>query len=235
MTLRNAADAWLYVDGYDLTGYAISLSDPHEGMFEESHTFGDQYVEQSFVGLQKFALDYAGFYDDAAGAANEAMVTLAGASRVISWGTEGGTVGASCGGAQGSIEGKYTRSVERGKLHKANCSFAGSGQIDELKVLRKGAFNTSAGDGTALDNSASSANGGVGIQQVLATNGSFVGKIKHSVDNSTYADLIVFTTVTSGNIAAQRSTVAGTVNRYLRSNWAGPTATTAMQSFKRNA
>jgi hypothetical protein len=63
---------------------------------------------------------------------------------------------------------------------------------------------------------ASSVNGGAGYQQVSAFSGftGFVGKIRHSADDTTYADLVTFTNVTSAP-NAQRVTCAGTVNRYL--------------------
>ncbi len=64
---------------------------------------------------------------------------------------------------------------------------------------------------------ASTVNGAVGYQAVSAY-ASFtgvIGKIRHSADDSTYIDLIVFTNVTAAP-AAERLTAAGTVNRYLK-------------------
>lgn len=63
---------------------------------------------------------------------------------------------------------------------------------------------------------ASTVNGGVGYQAVSAFSGftGVVGKIRHSADDITYADLITFTNVTTAP-TAERLTVAGTVNRYL--------------------
>ena len=64
---------------------------------------------------------------------------------------------------------------------------------------------------------ASTVNGAAGIQAVSAYSGftGVVGKIQHSADNSTWADLITFTNVTSAP-TAERVTAAGTVNRYTR-------------------
>ena len=61
-----------------------------------------------------------------------------------------------------------------------------------------------------------SSNGGVGYLEVSAAAGftNFVGKIRDSADDSTYADLITF----ADNVVApfaERATVAGTVDRYL--------------------
>lgn len=61
----------------------------------------------------------------------------------------------------------------------------------------------------------STVNGGVGYQAISAYSGftGVVGKIRHSADDTTYADLITFTNVTTGPIA-ERLTVSGTVNRF---------------------
>lgn len=74
---------------------------------------------------------------------------------------------------------------------------------------------TVAGTGGSFVRSSSN-NGGAGYQGVSALAGitGFIGKIRHSADDTTYADLIVFTNVTSAP-AAERLTAAGTVNRYL--------------------
>lgn len=73
-------------------------------------------------------------------------------------------------------------------------------------------------DGTAVDNSASSVGGGVGHLHVTAYSGftNAVIKVQHSTDNfgASIVDLVTFTTVTG--LTSQRSSVTGTVNRYLR-------------------
>jgi hypothetical protein len=63
---------------------------------------------------------------------------------------------------------------------------------------------------------ANSLNGGAGYQQVTDFSGltGFVGKVKHSSDDSVYADLVSFSNVTAAP-AAERKTVSGTVHRYL--------------------
>lgn len=63
---------------------------------------------------------------------------------------------------------------------------------------------------------ASTVNGAVGYQMVSAMSGftGFVGKIRHSADDTTYVDLITFSNVTAAP-AAERVTTTGTINRYL--------------------
>lgn len=81
------------------------------------------------------------------------------------------------------------------------------------------AVDTSASTGAGTGGSfvrANSPNGAVGYLQVSAFSGftGFVGKLRDSADDSTYADLITFTNVTSGP-TAQRVSVTGTVDRYV--------------------
>lgn len=78
--------------------------------------------------------------------------------------------------------------------------------------------------------------GGTGYDQVTAFSGfaNVVLRIRHSPDDSTYADLITFPTIT-GRTAA-RQTVAGTVDRYLCSTGtvSGSGSITAFSGFCRN-
>jgi hypothetical protein len=101
--------------------------------------------------------------------------------------------------------------------------------------------NTTGCTGTGAGGSlikANSLNGGVGYQSVSALTGltGFVGKIRDSADNVTYADLITFANVTAAP-AAERLTVSGTVDRYLSfdGNVTGTGSLKPFVGFKRNA
>jgi hypothetical protein len=78
---------------------------------------------------------------------------------------------------------------------------------------------TADGQGTSVDNAASSSNGGVANLHVTAYSGltNVVFKVQASTDNSSWSDLITFATATA--TTSERKTVTGTVNRYLRAWW----------------
>ena len=106
---------------------------------------------------------------------------------------------------------------------QASAEFQSTDAVEHGKILSSGSTVTATGNGTAVDNGASTANGGAGYLSVPVNtrNGNITVKIQHSADNSTYADLVTFTTVTSTSKTSERIEVASgtTVNRYLRVNY----------------
>jgi len=75
--------------------------------------------------------------------------------------------------------------------------------------------DSSATNSTAVDNTSSSASGGIGLISVESiASGTATVKVQHSSDNVTFADLITFTGVTARTSEAISAT--GTVNRYVR-------------------
>lgn len=218
--------AFLLIDGYSLLGTVTQFSDGKEALTEETHTLGDAWVENEPVGLKKAELSQSGFYDDASLASNAALVTGYGVSRVACYGVAGNVKGRKMTGFQGAMQTTFKRVMTRGELHKCDASYLGNGQVDEGVLLHEHAAETSATGNTeasSVDNAASSAAGAIGYLQVsaLALGGytNVVVKVRHSADNVTFADLITFTAVTAAP-AAERATVAGTINRYTAASWA---------------
>lgn len=104
---------------------------------------------------------------------------------------------------------------------------AGSGDIDGERTITVtsttgftiGAASATGGTGGSFLRANSTA-GGAGYQQVTALTGftNYVGKLRDSADDTTYADLITFvdvTDITDKTLAAQRVTVAGVIDRYV--------------------
>lgn len=91
--------------------------------------------------------------------------------------------------------------------------------VDIGRTLHVLGAETADGNGTGVDNAASSANGGVASLHVTAYTGftSVSFKVQHSTDNAAWSDLITFTSVTG--TTWERKTVTGTVNRYVRAFW----------------
>lgn len=92
-----------------------------------------------------------------------------------------------------------------------------NGGIQSGAVLHPLGAETATGNDTSIDQAAATSNGGVAHLHVTAVSGTTPNNtvvVQHSSDNSTFADLITFTAATA--VTAERKTVTGTVNRYVR-------------------
>lgn len=217
---------FLLIDGYDVLGVTTQMEHTIEALLEETTALGDSWTEHTYTGLQRATLTQEGFFDDAGGSSHAALNEKQGSSRVVCFGLEGNTIGEKFVGHAGAMQAAYVRVASRGQLQKANAKYESNGTVEEGLILHAhGAETAASGNTTAtpVDNAASSASGGSGYLQVSAlTLGGYTNvaiKVRHSADNITYADLVAFTVVTAAP-AAERKTVAGTVNRYLAASWA---------------
>lgn len=89
-------------------------------------------------------------------------------------------------------------------------------------VLLADAARTTTSQSTAIDNAVSSANGASAILSVSAVSGttpSAVVKVQHSVDNSTWVDLLTFTTMNTVKGDFQETSGTTTIQRYVRAQW----------------
>ncbi len=236
--------AFFLVDGYPLLSVLTEISDEQEAITEDAKPLGSRYPQPTPTGDTQAALTQNGFFDDAADSVNAALSDQQQVARVVNYGFEGNVAGKYCVGLSGSYASKYTRVSSRGALHKANASYAVAGVVERPLILHD--LIAEAGDGNtegakSVDNGALSANGGSGYVQVptitLSGRPSVTPKVRHSTDDITYADLIAFTAVAAR--AAERKTVAGTVNRHLASSWVwggagGTPAFTFLIGFHRN-
>jgi hypothetical protein len=76
---------------------------------------------------------------------------------------------------------------------------------------------TNTSTGTAVDNGASSPNGGAAFLHVLqaAASDTYTIIVEHSTDNSVWATLATFT-LNASQINSERKAVSATINRYTR-------------------
>lgn len=221
MAKFGADDVFVLVNGHAISGDTQVLETEKEAVLEEdTHGFGDTWVEREYVGVRKWSASQEGHYDDADGGTEDAFVGHEGADRVVAFGIEGNAQGkkVQCGIA---ISSSAVRRAGRGILSKISAEWQGDGVLSDAVIIQSLAAESGAGatsDGSQ-DNTASSASGGTGYLQVtdLALGGytSITVKIQDSPDNSAWTDLITFTAVTADEFA-QAVSVTGTVDRYLR-------------------
>jgi hypothetical protein len=102
----------------------------------------------------------------------------------------------------------------------ANGGLRNGGSVVHALGARTGNFN-----GTSIDESGSTAFGGVAHLHVTAFTGTDVDiRLQDSADDSIWADLVAFTGVSA--VGGTRTAVTGTVDRYLRVIIDGGTFTT---------
>lgn len=225
MAKYGSDDAFILVDGYDLTGFSTELTDTKEAQLEETHTLGDAWVENAYVGVKSANIQQSAFYDDAALATSAALVSSVGSTRVLSYGIEGNAIGKKMVCYQGAVQTNVSRVATRGELHKVNVQYQGSGQVSETIILHELSTETADGDTEAesYDGSAQSSAGGVAFLQVTAlTLGGYddvtITVIDDADNSGSFGSLVAFTDVSTAP-TAQRVTVAGTVERYLAVSW----------------
>lgn len=222
-------------DDVALTGYFTNLQSSKSAQAVDVTTFGND--DKVFIaGIEEGSIALNGVFDAAASASDpELHDALAAASgKIITVGYDGTTIGNRVTMTQ-AREASYNINGSVNDAVRLAATFTSDGGIRQGVSLHALGAETGTGDYASVDNSASTANGGVGHLHVTAFTGTNVTiKIQHSVDDNVWADLITFTSVTG--TTQERSSVAGTVNRYLRGQISGGTFTTVTfaVAFARN-
>lgn len=138
----------------------------------------------------------------------------------LSWYPSGTTLGAEAAMIM-ALESNFMVGSKVASVAEWSMSGVNADGTDFGKSLHALAARTTSSQETAVDNSASSANGGVAHLHVTAFSG-FTGVaviVEHSTDNSSFSTLGSFTSATG--VTAERITIAAgtTVNRYVRAKW----------------
>lgn len=220
MAFSHGSAAKLYVGGYNLTGFLTSVGAPGDRDMAETSVLGT--IDKTFIpGLFGGTFPIEGLFEGTAAALDEILAAALAdvAGKAVSYLPAGDAFA-----SRGRFGKAYTAAYEITTPVDGVAAVSGEVQVsggpDGGMVLHPLAQRSATGNGTTQDDTAASANGGVGYLQVTQyatlTNG--IGKIQHSTDGSAWADLITFATVTAAP-AHERVVVAGTVNRYVRATW----------------
>jgi hypothetical protein len=215
--------AFFLVGGRSILGSRTAIDFDARSTIKAKTPLGVTAQVKEFVGTESATLTQKGWFDEATGGVNEAVMGATGrTSQVVCVGFEDNVLGARMIGLAGGLVGSYKAGVAVEDFQSADAQMECSGAIDDqakilaLHVARTGATWVT----TAIDNGGASAAGLAAYLQVSAlTLGGYTNaviKVQHSIlGTSTWVDLITFTVVTAAP-TAERKTVTGDVYQYLR-------------------
>ena len=222
-TFRHGKNTIVLFDKFDLSTYFTSATTSAMAEAVETTTFGSASKTYA-VGMKDGTVSLEGLWAGDVLGVDETLATAIAATtkKIITVGSEGAAIGRR---AQlvNTDETSYEIKTAVADMVTISAQAQASGTVGGLNggvLLAAQQSVTATVNNTSVDNSASSLNGGVGHLHVTANtrNGAATIKIQHSANNSTWADLIVFTATTSATTTSERIEVAAgtTVNRYLR-------------------
>ncbi len=215
-TFRHGKGTVVLADEFDVTTYLNSVSTANAIEVPETTTFGSN--DRSFiVGHTDGSISFEGLFDGTANAVDSIFSAALGDGPIMTVSGDGSALGRRA-VLLDTKSTAYEVSSPLTEVVAVSGEAVADGGLDYGIWLACQQAITTTTTGTANDNSAASSNGGVAHLHVTANtrNGTTVAKIQGSADNSTFADLVTFSTISTSTKTSQRVEVSGSVARYLR-------------------
>lgn len=220
-TFRHGKNISVFIDKYDFSAYFSDITTSEKADTADVTGFG-AVGKAYIVGNTDGTAQLSGFFESTALTGTDqyfASVKGSSTKQLVIASFEGNTLGTRCIALQADAS-SYQVSATVGDAIKTSADFQATDGIDHGVILSSNAAISATATGTGVDNAVATTNGGVGYLTVpaMTRNGTVIVKIQSSADNSTFVDLITFTTVASTTPTSERILVAaGTaVPRYLR-------------------
>lgn len=219
MAFSHGKGASVLVDEYDLSAFLNTFDGAATADTAEVTTFGSS--SKAYVaGTKDATISLGGFFDGTANAVDEVLQAALGGSALITLAPAGvATIGnrvslADC------ITTSYGVGATVGDAVTVSAEAQVTGGLLPGVLLASLVARTATGQTAAVDNGASTAAGAKAFLHVTAFTGTNVTiKVQESPDNSTWADLITFSTATGAT--SESGTASGTIDRYLRVDISG--------------
>ncbi len=224
-TFRHGKNTVVLFDKYDLSTYFNSATTTAMAEAVETTTFGSANKTYA-IGMKDGSISLEGLWAGDTDGIDEVLEAAVGSSskKIITVATEGATIGRRA-KLINTDETSYEIASAVADMVTISAEAQASGTVGGFDggVLLAGSQTVSSVTAnTSVDNTTSSTNGGVAHLHVTTNtrNGAATIKVQHSANNSTWADLVVFTATTSATTTSERIEVAAgtTVNRYVRAN-----------------
>ena len=221
MSFVHGSGGRFYVNGFDLSAFLKRVSGSEEIEALDSTTLGAT-AKTYLPGLIDATLSAEGLFSGAV-AATDAVLSAAVRGRTpVLWNwLPAGDINGVSGYGMSAISTTYDIETPVDELVSVTAEAQSNTGLERVQILHPLAVQTATGNGVPRDHGTATNNGGVAYLQVAAASGTtpnLTVRIQHSVDNSVWVDLVTLTGVAAAN-NAQRLTVAGTVNRWVRVTW----------------
>lgn len=219
MPFRHGKNSAVLVDKYNISSYLNEVSSSQSIETADTSTFGTN-AKTYIAGQNDATISFSGLYDGATNAIAEIFESIIDndSTPPITIAADGGlTVGNKAVLAQAK-QTSYEVSAPVSDVVSLSGEFQVTGGMRGGVLLAAATAHSATTNGSSVDGGASTALGARANLHVTANTrtDTTVIKVQHSADNSTWADLITFTTVATGTTVSQTATASGTVNRYLR-------------------
>lgn len=229
MAKQTGIGANFWIDQYNVSGDigAVDSIASSRTMLDVT-SIEDDYMSR-LPGLGDGSIQFSGYFNPSSGGFHQAFGSAFGTAIAIvtcSLGTAIGSPAASIGGARASYN--TTRGAD-GALAISASAESGIGYGIDWGYLLAGRASATGTATTTVDNGAATTGGAQAYLHITAVAaGTPTVLVEHSSDNSSFSTLLTFT-ASSTAVAEYKATAAGaTVNRYLRYNVTGGTATFAL-------
>lgn len=218
-TFRHGKRTAVLMNGTDMSPYLNEATTTQDFETAETTTFGD--LDKTYIlGLADGTISTSGLFDGTANASNAVLTGAIGQEdNTFTVLPEGATAGYRSVIANGQLT-SYEVTSPVGDVVAISAEIQADGGLLQGVALNGLSVVSASGVTTGIDNGSSTANGGLFNLHVTANNrdGSSVIKVQHSADNSTYVDLVTFSSVSASTTDGESITSTGTVNRYLRAS-----------------
>jgi len=224
---------FVLLEGRPLHNMTTNLKHKISQVLDQTDGLGDANEEHAPVGQFMWEMSMDGFYNLGTGLAQEGL-ELAG-NQVLMYSLEGNTIGDPFTGIDGP-RGEITTLMERGKLHRVKANFkanfgpedmaqsipnfprnglvqAGLQTVTDVGPTTLAALDWNITDADYIEQETGSAIGFIGATAVnIDGAGNILFTIGHSPNDGVYADLIVFTAMTTaGGVAGEMVTAVAAV------------------------
>jgi len=219
-----------FLGGFDISGDVGSIrrcSTPVQ-MFDVTGI--DKLAKERIEGVVDATFEFDAFVNTTATTGSHAVLSslpTTDRTGLYLLGNGGGTIAigdVAAGIVATQVDYQVDRPADGSLAVSVNLTSSGGGGIEwgQNLVAAGKTTHASATSESSLDGTAGTSAGGVGyLQHVSRASGTVTYLIEHSTNNSTWATLLTFATSGGASAAAERKTVSGTVNRYIRATTNG--------------